>query len=211
MIGVQSAAVQLFPKESIANVPTTKRPLTRREIAKKAGYCSQCLREDAIPREGLVTCDTCITTSMARRGLVPEACSSWFLPRIVGISRAMEWVATGRVFGAAEAMVAGLVRSVHQPADLLPAARALAEEIAANTSPVAVALSRQMMWRMLGADHPMEAHKIDSRGVFAQGRGGDVKRGRRVVSWRSGRRSSPAPSPKICLRSFPGGPTARYE
>jgi enoyl-CoA hydratase/carnithine racemase len=113
----------------------------------------------------------------ARRGLVPEACSSWFLPRIVGISRAMEWVATGRVFGAAEAMAAGLVRSVHRPADLLPAARALAEEIAANTSPVAVALSRQMMWRMLGADHPMEAHKIDSRGVFAQGRGGDVKEG----------------------------------
>jgi enoyl-CoA hydratase/carnithine racemase len=108
---------------------------------------------------------------------VPEACSSWFLPRRVGISRAMEWVATGRVFSAAEAMEAGLVRSVHKPADLLPAARALAEESAANTSPVAVALSRQMMWRMLGASHPMEAHKIDSRGVFAQGRGGDVKEG----------------------------------
>ena len=112
-----------------------------------------------------------------RRGLVPEACSSWFLPRIVGIGRAMEWVATGRVFGADEALAAGLVRSVHAPADLLPAARTLAQEIAANTAPVAVALSRQMMWRMLGADHPMEAHKIDSRAVFAQGRGGDVAEG----------------------------------
>lgn len=112
-----------------------------------------------------------------RRGLVPEACSSWFLPRIVGIGRAMEWVATGRVFGAEEALTAGLVRSVHPPMDLLPAARALADEIAANTAPVAVALSRQMMWRMLGANHPMEAHKIDSRGVFAQGRGGDVAEG----------------------------------
>ena len=113
----------------------------------------------------------------ARRGLVPEACSSWFLPRIVGISRAMEWAATGRVFGADEALAAGLVRSVHPPDDLLPAARALALEIASNTAPVAVALTRQMMWRMLGAAHPMEAHKIDSRGVFAQGRGGDVAEG----------------------------------
>ncbi len=113
----------------------------------------------------------------ARRGVVPEACSSWFLPRVVGIGRAMEWVTTGRVFGAAEALAAGLVRSVHEPDALLPAARALAEEIAANTAPVAVALSRQMMWRMLGADHPMEAHKIDSRGMFAQGRGGDAREG----------------------------------
>ena len=113
----------------------------------------------------------------ARRGLVPEACSSWFLPRLVGISRAMEWAATGRVFGADEAHAAGLVRSVHAPEDLLPAARALALEIASNTAPVAVALTRQMMWRMLGAGHPMDAHKIDSRGVFAQGRGGDVAEG----------------------------------
>ena len=113
----------------------------------------------------------------ARRGLVPEACSSWFLPRLVGISRAMEWAATGRVFGADEAHAAGLVRSVHAPEDLLPAARALALEIASNTAPVAIALTRQMMWRMLGAGHPMDAHKIDSRGVFAQGRGGDVTEG----------------------------------
>lgn len=112
-----------------------------------------------------------------RRGLPTEAASSWFLPRLVGISQAMEWVSTGRVFGAEEARAGGLVRSLHAADDLLPAARALAREIAANTAPVAVALSRQMMWRMLGADHPMEAHKIDSRGVFSQGRGADVKEG----------------------------------
>ena len=113
----------------------------------------------------------------ARRGLVPEACSSWFLPRVVGISRAMEWVATGRVFGAEDALAAGLVRSVLPPGELLAGARALALEIAGNTAPVAVALSRQMMWRLLGAGHPMAAHRVDSRGVFAQGRSGDVAEG----------------------------------
>ena len=90
----------------------------------------------------------------ARRGIVPEACSSWFLPRVVGISRAMEWVATGRVFGADEALDAGLVRSLHPGGELLDAAYALAREIADNTAPVSVALSRQMMWRMLGAGAP---------------------------------------------------------
>lgn len=113
----------------------------------------------------------------ARRGLPPEAASSWFLPRLVGISRAIEWVATGRLFGAEEAHAGGLVRSIHRPDDLLTAARALAHEMADGTAPVAVALARQMMWRMLGADHPMEAHRIDSRGVFSQGRGPDVKEG----------------------------------
>src|SRR3954453_1076112 len=105
----------------------------------------------------------------ARRGIVPEAASSWFLPRAVGISRAMEWVSTGRVFPASEALEAGLGRSVHAPDELLPAAYALAREIAENTSPVSVALSRQMLWRMLGADHPMEAHKIDSRAIDTRG------------------------------------------
>jgi enoyl-CoA hydratase/carnithine racemase len=113
----------------------------------------------------------------ARRGLVPEAASSWFLPRVVGISQAMEWVATGRVFPAAEALAGGLVRSVHPPDSLLTAARALAEEIAENTAPVSVALSRQMLWRMLGADHPMEAHKLDSRAVWERGRTADAKEG----------------------------------
>ena len=113
----------------------------------------------------------------ARRGIVPEACSSWFLPRLVGISQAAEWVMTGRVFDAAEALAGGLVRSVHPDAELLPAARALADEIADNTAPVSVALSRQMLWRMLGADHPMEAHKVDSRGIYERGMSADVAEG----------------------------------
>jgi enoyl-CoA hydratase/carnithine racemase len=117
----------------------------------------------------------------ARRGIVPEACSSWFLPRLVGISKAMEWCATGRVFGAEEALAGGLVSKVVKPDELLPAAHALAREIADNTAPVSVALTRQMLWRMLGADHPMEAHKIDSRAIFARGRQSDAKEG--VVSF----------------------------
>jgi enoyl-CoA hydratase/carnithine racemase len=112
-----------------------------------------------------------------RRGVVPEACSSWFLPRIVGISAAAEWCFTGRVFDAAEALSRGLVSRVVSPDDLLPTARALAREIADNTAPVSVALSRQMLWRMLGADHPMEAHKIDSRGIFARGQQADAREG----------------------------------
>lgn len=113
----------------------------------------------------------------ARRGIVPEACSSWFLPRLVGISRAMEWVATGRVFSAREALEAGLVRSVHPAAELLNAARELAREIADNTAPVSVALARQMMWRMLGAEHPMIAHRADSRGMFTRGQSADAREG----------------------------------
>jgi enoyl-CoA hydratase/carnithine racemase len=117
----------------------------------------------------------------AKRGIVPEACSSWFLPRLVGISQAAEWVYTGRLFSAEEALSGGLVRSIHEPEDLLPAAYAIAREIADNTSPVSVALSRQMMWRMLGADHPMEAHRVDSRGIQMRGRSADAKEG--VVSF----------------------------
>jgi enoyl-CoA hydratase/carnithine racemase len=113
----------------------------------------------------------------ARRGLVPEACSSWFLPRVVGISRAMEWVATGRVFPAQEALEGGLVRSVHPVGELLPAARELAREMADNCAPVSVALSRQLLWRMLGAPHPMHAHRADSRGIFLRGQSEDVKEG----------------------------------
>jgi len=113
----------------------------------------------------------------ARRGIVPEACSSWFLPRVVGISRAAEWVYTGRVFGADEAHEAGLVRSVHPADELLPAATKNAREIADNTAPVSVALSRQMLWRMLGADHPMEAHRVDSRGIQVRGASADCREG----------------------------------
>lgn len=112
-----------------------------------------------------------------RRGIVPEACSSWFLPRIVGISRAQEWVATGRVFGAEEALAGGLVRSLHAPDRLLDDARALAREIADNAAPVSVALARRMLWRMLGAAHPMEAHRADSRGMQVRGRSADAAEG----------------------------------
>jgi enoyl-CoA hydratase/carnithine racemase len=113
----------------------------------------------------------------ARRGIVPEACSSWFLPRLVGISRAMEWVATGRVFSAQEALAAGLVRSLHPGSELLDAAYGLAHEIADHTAPVSVALARRMMWTMLGAEHPMLAHRADSRGMFARGQSADAREG----------------------------------
>jgi enoyl-CoA hydratase/carnithine racemase len=113
----------------------------------------------------------------ARRGIVPEACSSWFLPRVVGISRAMEWVSTGRVFSAQEALEAGLVRSLHPAGELLEAARDLAREIAENAAPVSVALARRMMWTMLGASHPMYAHRADSRGMFLRGQSADAREG----------------------------------
>jgi enoyl-CoA hydratase/carnithine racemase len=112
-----------------------------------------------------------------RRGIVPEACSSWFLPRVVGISRAMEWVASGRVFDAAEALDGGLVRSVHPAGELLDVAHGLAREIAENTAPVSVALARQMLWRMLGAAHPMDAHRVDSRAMFLRGQSADAQEG----------------------------------
>jgi enoyl-CoA hydratase/carnithine racemase len=113
----------------------------------------------------------------ARRGIVPEACSSWFLPRVVGISTAAEWCYSGRVFPASEAHERGLVRSVHDADDLLPGAYALAREIADNTAPVSVALTRQMLWRMLGAAHPMEAHRVDSRGIQSRGASDDAREG----------------------------------
>jgi len=113
----------------------------------------------------------------ARRGIVPEACSSWFLPRVVGISQALEWTYSGRVFGAEEALAGRLISRVVEPAALLPTAYSLAREIADNTSAVSVALTRAMLWRMLGADHPMEAHKIDSQAIFATGRNADAAEG----------------------------------
>lgn len=113
----------------------------------------------------------------ARRGIVPEACSSYFLPRIVGINQALEWCYSGRVFPAQEALDGRLVRSLHDKADLLSEARRIAGEIAQNTSAISVTLIRQMMWRMLGADHPMEAHKLDSRGVYYTGRSADSREG----------------------------------
>ncbi|MEI6418756.1 MAG: crotonase/enoyl-CoA hydratase family protein [Sphingomonadales bacterium] len=113
----------------------------------------------------------------ARRGIVPEAGSSWFLSKLVGLPQALEWCMTGRVFDAAEALAGKLVRSVHAPDALLPAATALAQEIADNTAPVSVALTRQMLWRMAGAPSPWDAHRLDSKLVFARGRSGDAREG----------------------------------
>ena len=112
-----------------------------------------------------------------KRGIVPEACSSWFLPRVVGISRAAEWVYTGRVFGAEEALAAGLVSRVVAADALLETARALAREMATDTSAMSVALARQLLWRMLGTDHPMEAHKVDSKCIYWMGQSADAREG----------------------------------
>ncbi len=113
----------------------------------------------------------------SRRGIVPEAASSWFLSRLVGMQTALEWCYTGKVFNAQEALANRLVRSLHEPEDLLPAARALAKEIADNTAPVSIALTRQMLWRMAGAEHPMQAHQVDSRAIQARGQSADAKEG----------------------------------
>ncbi len=114
----------------------------------------------------------------ARRGIVPEACSSWFLPRIVGISKALEWTYSGRVFSAQEALAGGLIRSIHPGGKLLEAAESIAREIADTTSAVSISLTRQMMWRMLGSNHPMDAHKIDSRAVYYTRNSADGKEAR---------------------------------
>jgi enoyl-CoA hydratase/carnithine racemase len=113
----------------------------------------------------------------ARRGIVPESCSSWFLPRVAGLNRALEWMLTGRVFGADEALAGGLVRSVHPPDELLGAARALADEIVRNCAPVSVALTRQMLWKGLTADHPAQAHRVESLAMMERSRSADVREG----------------------------------
>ena len=112
-----------------------------------------------------------------RRGMVPEACSSYFLPRLVGMGRASEWTLTGRVFPAAEAFEAGLVNRVLPPDELLPAARDLAREISANTSPVSVAITRHMLWKALDAESPMAAHRVESKGIYTRGRSADAREG----------------------------------
>ena len=113
----------------------------------------------------------------ARRGIVPEACSSWFLPRLVGPQQALEWCMTGRIFDAQEARDGGLVRSVHAQGELMDVARALALEIAENTSAVSVAMTRAMLWRLPSEDHPMKAHRVDSRSIYKLSRGKDALEG----------------------------------
>lgn len=136
----------------------------------------------------------------SRRGIVPEACSSWFLPRVVGISQALEWCYSGRVFDAQEALRGGLVRELYEPEDLLPAARAIAREIVEETAAVSVSLTRQMMWRMLGADHPMEAHKIDSKAIYSRGASPDAKEG--VMSFLEKRKATYPCKPSTDMPEF---------
>lgn len=112
-----------------------------------------------------------------QRGIVPEAASSWFLPRVVGISTALEWCLSGRVFEADEALARGLVRSLHEPEDLIPAARTIAAQIAENTSAVSVTMARHQLWRMLGESHPMAAHRVESKAVPQLGAGADAVEG----------------------------------
>jgi enoyl-CoA hydratase/carnithine racemase len=137
----------------------------------------------------------------SRRGIVPEAASSWFLPRLVGIAQALDWCYSGRVFGAQEALAGKLVSRVVAPDELIPAARALARSYIDGTAPVSVALIRQMMWRMLGAGHPMEAHRLDSRAMFHRGRSADVKEG--IASFLEKR---PARFSEIVSRDLPSLP-----
>jgi len=111
------------------------------------------------------------------RGIVPDGAASWFLPRIVGISQALEWCLTGRVFSASEALAGGLVRTVCPRAEVLAVAHQLAREISVNVAPVSAVITRQLMWQMLGADHPMDAHRLDSRAIYETGRLADAAEG----------------------------------
>jgi len=131
-----------------------------------------------LPMDIRIACDSAkFGFVFARRGITPEACSSWFLPRLVGISQAAEWCYSGRVFPADEAFAGGLVRSLHPAEELMSAARGIASEIAENAAPVSVALTRQLLWRGLSLDHPMLAHRADSRAILARGRSADSKEG----------------------------------
>lgn len=113
----------------------------------------------------------------AQRGITPEACSSWFLPRLVGVPKALEWIYSGRVFGADEALAAGLVQAVHPPEALLEATIAHARAMTQHSAPVSIALSRQLIWQGMAAAHPMDAHRADSRALQSRGKSADVKEG----------------------------------
>jgi enoyl-CoA hydratase/carnithine racemase len=134
----------------------------------------------------------------SRRGIVPEACSSWFLPKVVGISQALEWCFSGRVFDAKEALAGRLVKEIVPPERLLPRAYELAAEIRDNTAPVSIALIRQMLWRLSATDDPMEAHKIDSRGIYSRGASADVREG--VVAFLEKRK---ADFPQVVSKDMP--------
>jgi enoyl-CoA hydratase/carnithine racemase len=112
-----------------------------------------------------------------RRGLVPEACSTWFLPRVVGISTALEWAVGGKMVSASEALERGLVREVVPVDQVLDRAIAVATDLVSGTSPVSVALTRQMMWRILGAESPEVAHRAESEAIYVRGTSDDVREG----------------------------------
>ena len=144
----------------------------------------------------------------SQRGIVPEAASSWFLPRIVGIAQALDWCYSGRVFGAEEALAGKLVSRVVAPGDLIDTARAQARSFIDNTAPVSVALIRQMMWRMLGASHPMEAHRLDSKAMFHRGRSADVKEG--IMSFLEKRPARFSDTVSDALPALPWGEEPEY-
>jgi enoyl-CoA hydratase/carnithine racemase len=145
----------------------------------------------------------------AARGIVPDGAASWFLPRIVGIDRALEWCLTGRVFPASEALAGGLVRSLHPAEEVVSVATALALEIAANVAPVSAVITRQLLWQMLGADHPMEAHRVDSRAIYDTGRMADAAEG--VTAFLERRRARWSLTPSHDLPDwFPWRPEPPY-
>lgn len=155
--------------------------LTKPVIAAINGPCAGAGVTLPLPMDVRVASETArFGFVFARRGMVPEVCSSWFLPRVVGISTALEWCCSGRSVSAEEALATGLVRAVLPPDQLLPEARRLAREMTEHSAPVSVALTRQMLWRGLGMAHPMEAHRIESRGIYARGRSADVAEGVRA-------------------------------
>lgn len=135
-----------------------------------------------------------------RRGIVPESCATWFLPRVVGISRAVEWSVTGRIFEATEALEAGLVRELLPAAEVLPRALAIADEIATQTAPVPVALTRQMLWRSLGEPHPLSANRLESQALLALGTAPDAKEG--VAAFRQKRQANFSASPQTDMPDF---------
>ncbi len=112
-----------------------------------------------------------------RRGIAPDACSSWFAPRIVGLEQALKWFMSGRVFLSEEALEKGLLGELLAPADLLPRAHALAREFTESTSAVSVAIARRLLWQMQGAAHPREAFALESKALWYVGGAADAREG----------------------------------
>lgn len=145
----------------------------------------------------------------ASRGIVPDAVSSWFLPKIVGVATALDWTLTARLFDAEEALGSGLVGSVHEPDALMDAAYELGQRIAASAAPVSAALTRRLIWRMAGTDHPMHTHRIDSAAITALGRMTDAAEG--VDAWREKRAPEWRLSAKTDLPGLPWPADPHFE